>query len=88
MATERAMIDPAERLKLGPKEGVTYPLVVQYCGNCTMPLEVSPDNITLKLNFFKLYLICCYFVSTVNTIPNSKNAELGLKNIFRANSNK
>lgn len=39
MATERAMIDPAERLKLGPKEGVTYPLVVQYCGNCTMPLE-------------------------------------------------
>ncbi|XP_036343038.1 density-regulated protein homolog [Rhagoletis pomonella] len=39
MAAEGVVIDPAERLKLGPREGVTYPLVVQYCGNCTMPLE-------------------------------------------------
>uniref|UniRef100_A0A182TEX7 Density-regulated protein n=1 Tax=Anopheles melas TaxID=34690 RepID=A0A182TEX7_9DIPT len=28
-----------ERLIIGPKEGVTYPLTVAYCGNCSMPLE-------------------------------------------------
>lgn len=32
-----AMVD----LSVGPKEGVTYPVEVQYCGNCTMPIEVS-----------------------------------------------
>lgn len=30
----------AEKLKIGPKDGVEYPIVVQYCGNCTMPIEV------------------------------------------------
>ncbi|XP_056644280.1 density-regulated protein homolog [Diorhabda carinulata] len=28
-----------EKLKQGPREGVTYPLNVIYCGNCTMPIE-------------------------------------------------
>uniref|UniRef100_A0A1B0A0W2 Density-regulated protein n=1 Tax=Glossina pallidipes TaxID=7398 RepID=A0A1B0A0W2_GLOPL len=32
-------ISPAERLKLGPREGITYPLMVKYCGNCSMPIE-------------------------------------------------
>lgn len=27
------------RLQAGPKEGVSYPLSVQYCGHCSMPLE-------------------------------------------------
>ncbi|XP_058821030.1 density-regulated protein homolog [Topomyia yanbarensis] len=27
------------KLQIGPKEGVHYPLSVQYCGNCSMPLE-------------------------------------------------
>ncbi|XP_030745322.1 density-regulated protein homolog [Sitophilus oryzae] len=27
------------RLRIGPKEGVTYPIQVVYCGNCTMPIE-------------------------------------------------
>ncbi|XP_055389712.1 density-regulated protein homolog [Condylostylus longicornis] len=27
------------RLKIGPREGVVYPLIVQYCGNCSMPIE-------------------------------------------------
>uniref|UniRef100_A0A1Q3F9X7 Density-regulated protein n=1 Tax=Culex tarsalis TaxID=7177 RepID=A0A1Q3F9X7_CULTA len=27
------------RLQAGPKEGVAYPLSVQYCGHCSMPLE-------------------------------------------------
>lgn len=26
-------------LSLGPREGVTYPVRVQYCGNCSMPIE-------------------------------------------------
>ncbi|XP_053681844.1 density-regulated protein homolog [Sabethes cyaneus] len=28
-----------EKLQIGTKEGVQYPLSVQYCGNCSMPLE-------------------------------------------------
>ncbi|XP_066250398.1 density-regulated protein homolog [Euwallacea similis] len=27
------------RLKIGPREGQSYPLHVVYCGNCTMPIE-------------------------------------------------
>ncbi|XP_059618769.1 density-regulated protein homolog [Phlebotomus argentipes] len=26
-------------LQMGPLEGVTYPIKVQYCGNCSMPIE-------------------------------------------------
>ncbi|XP_053676974.1 density-regulated protein homolog [Anopheles nili] len=36
-----------ERLIIGPKEGISYPLSVQYCGNCSMPLEYCeyyPDS--------------------------------------------
>lgn len=29
----------AEHLIAGPKAGLSYPLTVQYCGHCTMPLE-------------------------------------------------
>jgi len=28
-----------DRLQLGPKEGISYPLKVSYCGNCSMPTE-------------------------------------------------
>lgn len=28
-----------EKLQIGPKAGASYPLSVQYCGNCSMPLE-------------------------------------------------
>jgi density-regulated protein DRP1 len=28
-----------EKLRMGPRTGVSYPLNVQYCGNCTMPIE-------------------------------------------------
>lgn len=31
----------ADRLKLGPRENVTYPIVMKYCGHCSMPIEVS-----------------------------------------------
>lgn len=26
-------------LSMGPREGITYPIRVQYCGNCSMPIE-------------------------------------------------
>lgn len=29
-----------DKLKIGPKPNVTYPLQVIYCGNCSMPIEV------------------------------------------------
>ncbi|XP_044253807.1 density-regulated protein homolog [Tribolium madens] len=28
-----------DKLQMGPKPGVTYPLQVIYCGNCSMPIE-------------------------------------------------
>lgn len=43
--TEVVVNPVAERLKLGPREGITYPLIVKYCGNCSMPIEVSLQNI-------------------------------------------
>lgn len=30
-----------DRLKLGPRESVSYPIAVDYCGNCSMPIEVN-----------------------------------------------
>ncbi|XP_045477353.1 density-regulated protein homolog [Harmonia axyridis] len=28
-----------DKLAMGPREGITYPIHVQYCGNCNMPIE-------------------------------------------------
>ncbi|KAH8283284.1 hypothetical protein KR018_004212 [Drosophila ironensis] len=28
-----------ERLRVGPREGVSYPVQMKYCGHCTMPIE-------------------------------------------------
>lgn len=42
-----------DKLIIGPKEGVHYPLEVVYCGNCTMPIEV---NINLSLLLFLMYI--------------------------------
>lgn len=51
------MTEIPERLQIGPKDGVDYPLTVQYCGNCTMPLEVSEDYFLLDVNILiKLHL--------------------------------
>lgn len=30
-----------EHLVIGPRAGVDYPLSIQYCGNCSMPIEVN-----------------------------------------------
>jgi len=37
-AVERPLANLAS-LPVGPQPGVTYPLVVEYCGNCSLPLE-------------------------------------------------
>ncbi|KAH8398028.1 hypothetical protein KR222_010551 [Zaprionus bogoriensis] len=29
----------AERLKVGPRDNINYPIVMKYCGHCTMPIE-------------------------------------------------
>lgn len=34
-------MDLQEKLRIGPREGVEYPVSVTYCGNCTMPIEVT-----------------------------------------------
>lgn len=31
----------AQKLAIGPRDGVDYPVTVPYCGNCTMPIEVG-----------------------------------------------
>lgn len=33
------MVDLAQKLAIGPKPDVQYPLSVLYCGNCSMPIE-------------------------------------------------
>lgn len=38
---EKITMSESSRLALGPKPGVTYPVEVIYCGNCSMPIEVS-----------------------------------------------
>lgn len=40
----------AERLQVGPREGVTYPIKMKYCGHCTMPIEVSSSLPKLDYN--------------------------------------
>lgn len=35
------MTEIPEHLISGPKDGINYPLTVKYCGNCTMPIEVT-----------------------------------------------
>jgi hypothetical protein len=35
------MAEISEKLKSGPRDGLTYPLHLKYCGNCSMPIEVS-----------------------------------------------
>jgi hypothetical protein len=39
----------AEKLKSGPKDGIRYPISVQYCGNCGMPIEVSKITNSSKI---------------------------------------
>jgi hypothetical protein len=40
MSTAEA-VAPAQGFARGPLPGVAYPIRVLYCGNCSLPLEVS-----------------------------------------------
>ena len=55
MATEE--VNPA----LLPQPGVTYPLKVDYCPNCSMPFEVRSILIFFTLQYFTATFIF-YFV--------------------------
>jgi len=35
------MTDTQNGFPLGPQPDVTYPIHVLYCGNCSLPIEVS-----------------------------------------------
>lgn len=50
------MTELQEKLQIGPRSGVHYPVIVNYCGNCTMPIEVSFVSI-FKIRLFLLLLI-------------------------------
>lgn len=39
-----------EHLVSGPKDNVNYPLTVQYCGHCSMPLEVNTNKLLKYLS--------------------------------------
>lgn len=74
------MTEIPEHLVVGPKDGVSYPLTLQYCGNCSMPLEVSKQtrsHLKLYLTEFRPRFRC----SIVNTIRTMRNAKHGWKKI-------
>jgi hypothetical protein len=50
------MTELQEKLKIGPREGAQYPIIVNYCGVCTMPIEVNIQNLFLLINFFFTHL--------------------------------
>ncbi|XP_055639870.1 density-regulated protein homolog isoform X3 [Toxorhynchites rutilus septentrionalis] len=37
--TQRMATEVQAKLAIGPRDGIQYPLSIQYCGNCSMPLE-------------------------------------------------
>lgn len=34
-------IEEQSNLRLGPDPNIIYPIQVQYCGNCSLPIEVK-----------------------------------------------
>lgn len=71
-------------LVCGPKDNVDYPLSVQYCGNCSMPLEVNTYNTPfppIQDKNINLTNKSFLFRSTANIIPNMKSARRGWRRI-------
>lgn len=48
-------------LRVGPDPNVNYPIQVQYCGNCSLPIEVNYiKNFIKRILFFsKIKSILC-----------------------------
>lgn len=89
-----------ERLKMGPREGVTYPLTVDYCGNCSMPIEVihrSHPRCTCTsictCNWILNYLsntqikFLSFRFSTVSIIRSTRSAKRGWRSFCPMSSN-
>lgn len=73
----------ADRLQVGPREGVTYPIQMKYCGHCTMPIEVSERKIKAGKKSI-VYMVCVFpFHSTASTIRSTRNARNGWSAICR-----
>lgn len=55
------MTDLAEKLKIGLKDGETYPISVPYCGNCTMPIEVRIFDNIFHCYIYSIFQYCEYY---------------------------
>ena len=53
---ETVVIDPA----LLPQKGVKYPLIVDYCHNCSMPFEVKFLWIHESFVYVFNFILCIY----------------------------
>lgn len=49
-------------LRLGPDPNVTYPIQVQYCGNCSLPIEVRQHQ-TIDISNLCCMTVCKYLES-------------------------
>lgn len=49
-----------EKLKIGPREGMDYPIIMTYCGNCTMPIEVLLLFLGFSFFYHNLFLYFQY----------------------------
>lgn len=73
----------ADRLQLGPREGVTYPIQMKYCGHCTMPIEVSSSSNLGKIHIrdhiwpIYLHIYISTIRSTASTIRSTRSARSG-----------
>lgn len=66
-----------EKMRTGPREGVEYPVSVNYCGNCTMPIEVYKFD----FNYFSIFIFD--FFSFVRSTRSSRSAKNGSRRICR-----
>lgn len=79
------MADDA-RLKIGAKPGVTYPVEVIYCGNCTMPIEVRFSILHLFYYISNKFFVLTH--SIVNIIQSMTDVSIGWKRTYLQNSKK
>ena len=78
------MTEIPDRLRVGPKEGLHYPLSVQYCGNCSMPIEVSASIV--ESSCWEAIQRWFFDFSIASTTRTTKSARLGWKRICHLSS--
>lgn len=62
---QERMTDVQNGFPLGPQPGITYPIRVLYCGNCSLPIEVSIIKGPCWI-FKNLALICVYLWDNIS----------------------